>query len=103
MNINNDIDVIDIINGCWVGSDLARRLGLNSRFFSRFTHRKPKSLNRGIDIQSAGGLVLVRIPTEISQLLREDDHVVAKIEDGDETVFDHVFQITADTKIGFWQ
>ena len=86
MTINNT-DMLDMINGCWIGSDLSRRLGLNSRFFSRFTHRKPKSLNNDISIQSTGGLVLVRIPADVSKLLRDESYVVSKIEDGNETIF----------------
>ncbi len=103
MTALNNTDMIDMINGCWIGSDLARRLGLNSRFFSRFTHRKPKSLHDGISIQSTGGLVLVRIPLEISKLLDDSRYVVSKIEHGDDTAFDHTFNITDDTKIGFWK
>ena len=96
-------EILDTINGCWIGSDLARRLGLNSRFFSRFTQHKPKSLNDDISIQSTGGLVLVRIPVEISRLLNDNDYIITKIEDGDTTAYDHVFNITAGTKIGFWK
>ena len=98
-----DNSVIEMVNSCWIGTELARKLGLNSRFFSRFTKNRPKSLHDGILIQSTSGLILVRIPEDVSSLLRDGTYVVSKIEDGNESIFDYVFQITADTKIGFWK
>ena len=96
-------DALETINGCWIGFILAEKLGLNSRFFSRLTKDKPISLNKEIFIWSSGGLVLVRIPTEVSRLLRDSSYIATKIDDNDKTIYDHVFKITAGTKIGFWK
>lgn len=95
--------MIENIHSCWIGSELARRLGLNSRFFSRMTRNKPKSLSRDIYIQSTGGIVLVKIPNNISKMLRDGDYVAKKVEDENDDMFDYIFAITAETKIGLWK
>lgn len=94
---------IDMINQCWIGTELARELGLNSRFFARLHRERPKSLTNGVEIHSTGGLVLVRIPSNISNMIRLGNHTAVKIEVDDDTEYDFVFQITAETKIGFWR
>lgn len=96
-------NVMDMINQCWIGADLARQLGLNSRFFSRLHREKPKSLASDVEINSTGGLVLVRIPDHISNAVRSEQYTIVRIESGDDTKFDFVFEITAETKIGFWK
>lgn len=95
--------MLDSINECWIGTELARELGLNSRFFSRLHREKPKSLSHGIEIRSTGGLVLVRVPSNISNIIRSKSYTAVKIESGDDTRYDHVFEITTETKVGFWK
>ncbi|UFH59823.1 hypothetical protein [Sulfurovum mangrovi] len=95
--------MMDMINQCWIGTELARELGLNSRFFARLHREKPKSLAHGIEIHSTGGLVLVRIPSEISNMIRSKAYTAVKIVSDDDTKYDHVFEITTETKVGFWR
>lgn len=95
--------VIDMINQCWIGTELARELGLNSRFFSRLHREKPKSLTNGIEIRSTGGLVLVRVPSEVNKLILSKDYTAVRLDVDDDAEYDFVFQITAETKIGFWK
>ena len=96
-------DALEIVEGCWIGTELARELGLNSRFFSRFRHRTPQSLNHEVQIHSTGGLVLVRIPNDISKMIRSKEYVVSRVEDDDISQYNKVFNLTSDTKIGFWK
>ena len=95
--------VIDMINECWIGTELARELGLNSRFFSRLHREKPKSLTNGVEIRSTGGLVLVRVPSEVNKFIRSNDYTAVRVDGDDDIEYDFMFQITAETKIGFWK
>ncbi len=104
MNIDNDIDVIDMINASFIGSDLAKKIGLSSRFFSYIKRDKIKSLNNEIIIWLSGGLVMVRVPIHISKMIHDEDYIKFKImEDKDALLCDHVFKITKGTKIGFYK
>lgn len=98
-----DDSVIEMVESCWIGTELARKLGLKSNFFSRFAHTKPKGLNPGIEIQKSAGLILVRVPVYVNRMLRDESYVAVKIDGDDDSVYDHVLQITAKTSVGFWK
>ncbi len=100
--MNKLIDT-EMISQCWIGTELARALGLNSRYFSRLNTEKPASLNKEIAIQSTAGLVLVRIPEAANKILQSREYIASKITSDDTSEFEYVFNITADVKIGFWK
>ncbi len=96
-------DIINTINGCWIGSDLARRVGLHRSYFSEVNRRRNKTLNPEIIINVVSGLTLVRVPDKFNSILRDDEYTATKVENGDTGLFDHVLKITSDTSIGFWK
>ena len=98
-----NIDTLNMIQNCWIATQLARELGLERRYFSRFSSSRAKSLSTDIKIQSTGGLVLVQIPSHVTEMINSKSYVISKIDKEDESKYSFVFQITSDTKIGFWR
>ncbi|MFT7880893.1 MAG: hypothetical protein ABXS91_10925, partial [Sulfurimonas sp.] len=103
VNVVFDDSVMGIVENCWIGTELARKLGVENRFFSRFASSRPKSLNDQVEIYSTGGLVLVKIPTDVSEKIRSGEYVINRIAAGDDAKYDFVFGITCETRIGFWR
>lgn len=93
-------ETLQMIESCWIGTELARKLGLNSRFFSRNRKNPPKSLHKEVQVHNAGGLTLVRVPAIVGEKLRAGYtcHIVT-----DDTRYDYIFKLTDSTSIGFWK
>jgi len=95
-------EVIVMQDGFMIGTWLARYFGLDSRYFSKLNSRKSITLNHLVEVKSFEGIVFVSIPKDIQQHIREG-YMAGKIESGDDlSEYDHVFDLTNQTKIGFW-
>jgi len=93
----------DEIGACWIGTDLARRLGLSISFFSQ-AHRDDRvSLQPGIETKKIAGLVMVRLPEYDSKIVRDEAYTAVKIEPGDDYAYDYVLKLTNKTSVGFYR
>lgn len=95
-------EVIVMQDGFMIGTWLARYFGLGSRYFSQLSRRNSTTLNSQVQVKRFEGIVFVSIPKEIQQHIK-DGYTACKLETDDkESIYDHVFELTKDTKIGFW-
>jgi len=96
-------EVIVIQDGFMIGTWLARYFGLGSRYFSQISRRNCSTLNDQVEVKRIEGIVFVSVPKEIRQHIN-DGYTACKIEAGDDTdMYNHIFELTRDTKIGFWK
>lgn len=95
-------EVVVIQDGYMIGTWLARFFGLGSRYFSQISRRNCSTLNSQVEVKRFEGIVFVSVPKEIRQHII-DGYTACKIEpDDDMDIYNHVFELTKDTKIGFW-
>jgi hypothetical protein len=89
-----------MIDGCVVGSALAEKFGLNSRYFSH--NQDAESLNKGIKIMKFKHVLLVEVPYEARPYIK--DYVATPLSAvDDESKFAYVLRLTNKMKIGFWK
>ena len=92
----NNADVL----GTW----LAAKLNLNSRYFSNIFNSDRTTLNSMVEVKKLGGLIFVSIPIEAKVYIDDSSYVPTKLSHDDEDDnFDYIFYITKDTRIGFWK
>ena len=97
--MNTDM-VNAMIDGCVVGSALAEKFGLNSRYFSH--NQDAETLNKSIKIMKFKHVLLVEVPHEARQYIK--DYVATPLSTGDdESKYEYVLPLTNKMKIGFWK
>jgi len=93
-------DVVSaMMDGCILGSSLAVKFGLNSRYFSQC---KAESLNSNIKIFNFKNVLLVEVPSDARVYIR--DYVATPLDiNDDESKYDYILPLTRKIKIGFWK
>lgn len=105
MNIDKSTNRKYILDGLiagsiWVAPALCKRLSLHPQYFNALHRQNCKS---NVKISKTGGIYIVEIPAEIQKLINEN-YVAVKMNNSEvESDFDYVFNITVNTKIGFYK
>lgn len=90
-------------DGYFIGTWLAREFGLPINYFSIINSKRPKTLHQEINISIFAGLVFVKLPSKVFELIKTG-YIAHKIElDDDLEMYEYIFKITSETKIGFWK
>jgi hypothetical protein len=96
--MNKKINSADVL-GTW----LASKLGLNSRYFTNIYNSGRLTLDGSVKIKKFGGLIFVSVPPELKKYL-DGEYISTKISaDDDIAEYEYIFNLTKDTKIGFWR
>lgn len=98
-----DGGMADMVQECWIGTDLARRLGLKSNFFAQAHRDERITLKSGVTTKKMAGLVMVRLGSSDTKIIRDESYVAVKIESDDTYEYDHVLKLTNKTSIGFYR
>ena len=87
-----------------LGTFLASRLNLNSRYFSNIFNSKRRTLNSVVDVKKLGGLIFVSVPFEAKRYIDDISFVPTKLtSEDDDRDFEYILELTKDTRIGFWK
>jgi len=89
-----------MMDGLIVGSELAKLFGLHTSYFAHV--RDSESLNKNINILKFKHVILVEVPMEAKEYIRDYTATALSIGD-DETPYEYILNITNKTKIGFWK
>ncbi len=86
-----------------IGTWVARYFGLGSRYFSQISRRSNSTLDSDIEIKKFEGTLFVAIPAEVRQYIK-DGFIAFKIEEEkDMLMCEYIFELTRDTRIGFYK
>ena len=99
---NNRKYIIDglVTGSIWLAPSLCKRLCLHPQFFNAL-HRQGYKSN--VKISKTGGIYIVELPEEVQKLINEN-YVSVKMNNNDiDSDFDYVFNITDNTRIGFYK
>ncbi|MDD5359478.1 MAG: hypothetical protein PHI02_04330 [Sulfurovaceae bacterium] len=90
-------------DGYFLGTWLARFLGLNDTYFSKAYRHNIPTLLQDVKIEKFSGIIFVKPPQDVHRLI-EQNYIAVKIMPGDDiNQYDYILNLTKDTKIGFWK
>lgn len=85
-----------MMDGSVIGSELAKLFGLNARYFSH--NQNAESLNKDIKIMKFKHVLLVEVPYEARQYIKEYTATPLSVSD-DESDYEYVLPLTNKIKI----
>lgn len=90
-------------DGYFLGTWLADKFGLNTSYFSHAKLYERTTLNAGFDIQKFCGIVFVSVPDDVKKYIRQGYISTKIMQEDDLNDYEYVFELTKNTKIGFWK
>lgn len=86
-----------------LASSVARNFGLSAEYFSQAYRKGGATLHGEIVLKEQCGMLFIKLPKQTMEMLRDGAIAVKMDCDDDDREFDHILQLTRQTRIGFWK